>query len=60
MPKLGSVEQENFEASMYLDWVIVLSVIIIALTCVFVGFTVHYCAKKIKQESLSPERPTMH
>lgn len=36
---------------MYIDWVITLSVIIVVLTCVFLGFGVHYCAKKIRDDA---------
>lgn len=35
---------------MYIDWVIILSVIIIVLTCVFLGYGFHYCVRKINQD----------
>ena len=41
---------------MYIDWVISLSVIIIALTCVFLGYGLRYCLRKINQEETGKPR----
>lgn len=35
---------------MYIDWVITLSVIILVLTCVFLGYGLYYAVHKVHQE----------
>ncbi len=34
---------------MYIDWVIALSVVILVLTCVFLGYGLYYAVKKVHQ-----------
>ncbi|WP_158224577.1 hypothetical protein [Agaribacterium haliotis] len=34
---------------MYIDWVITLSLIIVVLTCVFLGYAVRYAMQKINE-----------
>ena len=44
---------------MYIDWVISLSLIIVVLTCAFLGYGVYYAIKKINQDVAAADDDTI-